>query len=447
MKKLLNILMVAFMLLTFNLTSNSQELIYSVGCNTGDDNFVEGDFTNTPEKFAGDDCVITFGNNFDTQIYTSTYEPIFPAVLENKKLNLELDLKLEFNGIINSTNYDVLTIVINDEPEEMTFEYIESDGRGIYKFYDVEFTNSLKIEFKYETVESELMTTFNEFKFFSTPQIVANDDSEVVYDGTLGQTNLLNVLDNDELNGNPINGGDVELSLIDGDAELSLNITGNFPDGQVDLEADTPDGVYSLRYKICKGTDFGDYCDNATVTVEVGSVIIANNDEANGEPGEFNVVNVLDNDELNGEPVTLETVNLEQTGGDTELTLNEDGSVDVEADIEDGTYTLTYEICEEGDVNKCDQATVTVNVETDVTSIKENTLEDMFKVFSYSNELNVRTTEFKNYNLQVFSIGGRLVFNDSNLNGNFKKQLQESGIYIVKLQFENDILVKKVYIK
>lgn len=80
-------------------------------------------------------------------------------------------------------------------------------------------------------------------------------------------------------------------------------------------------------------------------------------------------------------------------------------------------------------------------------SLQENNLDQLFKVFSFNDEINIQTTEFKNYDLEVYNISGRLVSNNMNLNGNFKKNISESGIYIVKLQFENEVLTKKLFIK
>lgn len=80
-------------------------------------------------------------------------------------------------------------------------------------------------------------------------------------------------------------------------------------------------------------------------------------------------------------------------------------------------------------------------------SLQENNLDQLFKVFSFNDEINIQTTEFKNYDLKVYNMYGGLVTENTNLSGDFKKNISESGIYIVKLQFENEILTRKILIK
>lgn len=82
----------------------------------------------------------------------------------------------------------------------------------------------------------------------------------------------------------------------------------------------------------------------------------------------------------------------------------------------------------------------------DVTSLDKNNLEESFDIYSYSNIVNVKTNEFKDYNLKVYNTSGRVVFS-GNKNGNFRKSFSDKGIYIVKLKFENKVLTKKIFIK
>ena len=95
--------------------------------------------------------------------------------------------------------------------------------------------------------------------------------------------------------------------------------------------------------------------------------IVANDDNAgpiNGPTGATNVINVYNNDSLNASAiiptdVTLTIVTPDPKGA---LTLNPNGSVDVAAGTPGGTYTLTYQICENADAGNCDTAIVTVIV-------------------------------------------------------------------------------------
>jgi len=71
---------------------------------------------------------------------------------------------------------------------------------------------------------------------------------------------------------------------------------------------------------------------------------------------------VLGNDELNTDPVVPSEVKLVPVSGDTELTLNADGTITVAAGTPEGTYTLEYRICEVLNPTNCDVATARVEV-------------------------------------------------------------------------------------
>src|SRR5690606_17644868 len=94
--------------------------------------------------------------------------------------------------------------------------------------------------------------------------IVANDDQVGgVRAYRTGATNVLNVLDNDLLDGSVATLSTVSLAYINGDASLTLNA-----DGSVDVAPGTLPGTYSLRYRICELSNSGN-CEEATVRVVV----------------------------------------------------------------------------------------------------------------------------------------------------------------------------------
>ncbi len=202
--------------------------------------------------------------------------------------------------------------------------------------------------------------------------IIANNDNADPMNGYTGAINILNVFDNDLLNGTPVIPADLILTetLADPTGNLTLN-----PDGSVDLAANTPAGTYTFTYQICEIADPSN-CDDAIVTIVVEAPeIIANDDMAsgvNGYDGQINVLNVFDNDLLNGNPVNPSEVNITETVADPtgNLTLNPDGSVDVAPGTPEGTYQLTYEICEIVNPTNCDDAIVIITV--DATSIIAN---------------------------------------------------------------------------
>ncbi|MES2573885.1 MAG: gliding motility-associated C-terminal domain-containing protein, partial [Bacteroidota bacterium] len=119
---------------------------------------------------------------------------------------------------------------------------------------------------------------------------------------------------------------------------------------------------------------------NATATVniaenEIPAIILANADNAGPIAGVnqiITVLNVLDNDKFNGGNITLSQVSLTQTVADPTgyMTLKPDGTIELASNTPEGTYTLTYQLCETGTiVTNCDDAIVTVIVEKPIINI------------------------------------------------------------------------------
>ncbi|WP_445382711.1 T9SS type B sorting domain-containing protein [Robiginitalea sp. IMCC43444] len=189
--------------------------------------------------------------------------------------------------------------------------------------------------------------------FTSTP--VAGDTGGVVPDS--------NVLDNDTLNGQPVDPEEVVITSTP-TGPLTVN-----EDGTVSVDPGTAPGTYTIDYTICEVAN-PENCDTATVTVEVMlgmPVIDAVDDDYTGTPidgatgGTIPDSNVLDNDTLDGLPVDPEevTISSSPTGP---LTVNADGTVSVAPGTQPGLYTIEYTICEVANPENCDTATVTVLV-------------------------------------------------------------------------------------
>jgi uncharacterized repeat protein (TIGR01451 family) len=144
-------------------------------------------------------------------------------------------------------------------------------------------------------------------------------------------------------------------------------VTLNPATGEVVVAAGTPAGTYVVTYEICEVLNPSN-CDSADATITVGAAaIVANPDTgtvANGATGGVAVANVLVNDTLNGAPATLATVVLTQTATtNPNVTLNPaTGEVVVAPNTPAGTYTVTYQICEQLNPTNCSTTTVTVTV-------------------------------------------------------------------------------------
>ncbi|WP_281633196.1 choice-of-anchor L domain-containing protein [Flavobacterium luteolum] len=202
--------------------------------------------------------------------------------------------------------------------------------------------------------------------------IVATYDNPAPITGPAGQTNIVNVLTNDTLNGSSVNINDVTLTTTVPDPTGALTLN---PDGSVNVAPNTPGGTYTLTYQICEKADFGN-CDSAIVTVVVldppapPTPVVANDDTySNIGCNSFGLVgNVLSNDTKGITRASLELVNFtlltEATGtkSNPNITFDGSGNVTVSSLTPAGTYTYSYRICDKLSSENCDTATVTIIV-------------------------------------------------------------------------------------
>tara|TARA_R110002049_G_scaffold6659_11_gene41472 strand:+ start:2004 stop:4946 length:2943 start_codon:yes stop_codon:yes gene_type:complete len=193
----------------------------------------------------------------------------------------------------------------------------------------------------------------------ATPDLAERVNSE------LGGEAVINVYDNDELNGFPLNPIDVTLETVTPFPAGTVTLN---PDGTVDVPPNTAPGVYKMVYKITTG---GGDSDEAEITVEVIEYIpIANDDliQLDDSFGKETVINVLDNDLLNGLPALIDNVNLSIVSNNSagKVVLNADGTINIIEGIPAGDFELVYQICDKADPGKCDQATVSISVQSTV---------------------------------------------------------------------------------
>ncbi|SHM51549.1 T9SS type B sorting domain-containing protein, partial [Flavobacterium chilense] len=120
----------------------------------------------------------------------------------------------------------------------------------------------------------------------------------------------------------------------------------------------------TIDYTICE-EGAASNCSTATATVVVGNVLVANDDKTypNQTSGTTvtTVGNVITNDTLNGQIVTSANTNVTpKTTGP--LSVDANGELTLAANTPSGTYTIDYNICEEGAASNCSTATATVVV-------------------------------------------------------------------------------------
>ena len=238
--------------------------------------------------------------------------------------------------------------------------------------------------------------------------IDAVDDSYTAEAGSNGVIPDSNVLGNDTYNGGGVTLSDVILTSTSTDS-LVIN-----EDGGVVVVPGTEAGTYTISYTICDVLDV-DNCDSATVTVEVmqdaDNVIDAVNDNyySSTSGGEIANSYVLFNDTLNDDPVSLNDVILTSTPTNN-LTVNEDGSVTVAPQTKPGTYTIEYTICEAGNPDNCDTATVEVTVEGVEVNQMLTPNGDLKNDFLF-----IRGVEYiKSSSIKIFNRWGTLVFEGNN---------------------------------
>jgi len=141
-----------------------------------------------------------------------------------------------------------------------------------------------------------------------------------------------------------------------------LTITGVRSDGLL-LSAPYPAGMTTITWTATDGS--GNTSASCAQTVTVTSGITANDDTGavvNGLLGGLSLVNVLSNDLVNCNIADLNNVNLSIVSS-SHLNVSLSGTnVEVAPGTPEGTYFLTYQICEKVNPANCDEGIVTVMV-------------------------------------------------------------------------------------
>ncbi|MGC4040094.1 MAG: gliding motility-associated C-terminal domain-containing protein [Flavobacterium sp.] len=179
------------------------------------------------------------------------------------------------------------------------------------------------------------------------------------------------VLANDTVNGStPATTSNVTLTPVTVPNGLTLN-----PDGTITVAPNTPAGTYPVVYQICQIANPA-VCDQATATIVVNTIDAVNDTipSTSGIIGNTNAGNVLaanptNADTLNGVATTISQVTMTVVTPATPIgsglvpTLNPaTGIVSVPAGTPPGTYTITYQICDQQNLSICDTAIVTIPV-------------------------------------------------------------------------------------
>ena len=197
-----------------------------------------------------------------------------------------------------------------------------------------------------------------------------DDEFELINDKTK-ENKTKSVLENDELNKkknlSPVD--DVILTkgeAKDGERKPTTALTMN-DDGTITIAPNTPDGVYTYTYTICKKSAPTE-CKSAEAVIKLLPALVAEDDDFSGNPinplvREGIVGNVLDNDRYaDGKALEyLDKVVIKMLDNqNSRAHIEPNGDVVIPQGAPAGEYTLTYNLCMKDHPTICDEAKVKI---------------------------------------------------------------------------------------
>ena len=199
----------------------------------------------------------------------------------------------------------------------------------------------------------------------------AQDDEFDITNDKTKEFKTESVLKNDELNKkkNPSPVDDVILTRGEAkDAERNpTNALTMNDDGTITIAPNTPDGVYTYTYKICKKSAPTE-CKSAEAVIKLLPALIANDDDFTANPinplvKEGIAGNVLDNDRYaDGNALEhLDKVEITMLEGqESRANIEPNGNVVIPQGAPAGEYTLTYSLCMKDHPTICAEAKVKI---------------------------------------------------------------------------------------
>ena len=342
---------------------------------------------------------ITVKKGTPVGIYTYTYkicEKVVPTNCDSAKVTFEVvsnpilakDDEFEvgtLGGLTTSIlNNDILGSKVglstSDVIIEPTLEKPVADKHLVMRFTDGRFDVKSGIAlgtYKYyytiadkrdKTKASSAVVTIKVVSFTAV-----DDENEIINDKSKEQK-IPSIFDNDEVDGKRPKPGDnvtfTSTPVKDKNGNVVPGIVINPQDGKITVAPNTPDGIYTYSYTICKKTAPTE-CKTAKGVLKLLPALKAVDDDFTATPvnptkGAVNVGNVLENDEYaGGKALTnLDKLKAVITGNDglVGAKIDEQGNLIIPQGAPVKVYELTYDLCIKDHPGACKSAKIKVEV-------------------------------------------------------------------------------------
>ena len=248
---------------------------------------------------------------------------------------------------------------------------IEGDGRVTVKPGIVARTEPYLYYYTIKEKANPANTSNAVIKIKVVSFTAVDDEDEVINEGTK-EKKIPSVLRNDDIDGKR---PEPEKNVIftpskvkDKDGNEVPGIVINQEDGSITIAPNTPDGVYTYSYIICKKT-VPNECKTAKGILKLLPALVAGDDldfkPVNVTKGAVNVGNILVNDLYAGEKVLdhLDKVTVTLNGNDgSGAYIDEQGNLIVPQGAPVKEYEFTYDLCIKGHPGACKTAKIKVEV-------------------------------------------------------------------------------------
>ncbi|HYD91018.1 MAG TPA: T9SS type A sorting domain-containing protein, partial [Flavobacterium sp.] len=210
---------------------------------------------------------------------------------------------------------------------------------------------------------------------------------------------------------------------------------------------------YLYRAMLVNGDDCTTYSSEVelSVTEVTANTLLAVNDDFSAttilEGTEGLAGDVTANDLFNGEPANdlLIAIALTEDGGIEGVAIDSDGNLSVPATALDGTYTVTYSICEAADDTNCSTATAIVVV-TAVAGVADH---DAINVTLYPNPATDMLylhagKDILVQGIEIYNMQGRRMLSFTGGSETFNISSLSAGIYMVQVKTDKGLAINKL---